>query len=108
MSRTDIPTDRPLSEKDRAYLLMRGENSRVEWFDATYPADSGEEDTGGTAATADDQEPTDDYDKWTVDELKGRVQSLNEDGAEITPASTKKADLIAALREYDALPDEEE
>ncbi len=102
MSRLDIPTDRALSADDRAYLLMRGEDARVAWFDQTYPAGAAAE------AEAEGDEEGDDYDKWTVAELDTRIKALNEEGAEITPASGKKADLIAALREYDALPDDPE
>lgn len=102
MSR-EIPVDRPLSDADRAYMLMRGEDARVAWFDNNYPA-------GGTSEDVDSEteEPSDDYDKWTVAELNTRIKTLNGEGAEITPAGTKKEDLITALREYDALPDEDD
>jgi len=104
MSRTNIPIDRPLSGADRAYLLMRGEDARVKWFDDTYPPEVPEEELD-----EDDEEELDDgYDELTVAALQARIAELNAEGAEITPASTKKADLIAALREYDARPDDEE
>jgi hypothetical protein len=90
-----IPTDKPLSDDDRAYLLMRGQEDRVDWFDQTYP-------DGET-----DDEEGDDYDSWKVDELKAEVVRLNEDeDAGITPDSNRKDDLIAALREYNARPEE--
>lgn len=104
MSR-QIPMDKPLSEEDRAYLLMRGEDGKVAWFDQNHPAvtDAEEEETD-----EEDQEVEDGYDEMTVPALQARIAELNAEGAEITPASNKKADLITALRDYDALPDEDE
>lgn len=111
MSRTDIPMDKPLSDEDRAYLLMRGEDAKVAWFDQNRPAEPEEDSTGAEEESADvesEEEPADNYEEWNVTDLQNRIKALNEEGAEITPASTRKADLIAALREYDALPDDEE
>lgn len=94
MSR-QIPTDKVLSDDDRAYLLMRGEDARVEWFDQTYPA------------VAEEEGPEDEYDSWTVAELNAEIDRLNEDGAEIAPANTRKPALIAALRAYNAAEDDD-
>lgn len=101
MSRTDIPMDKPLSDENRAYLVMRGEDSRVKWFDDRFPPK-------GDAEDEEDAETEDDYDEWTVPQLQARVKTLNDAGAQISPAGNKKENLITALREYDALPDEDD
>lgn len=103
-----IPQDRPLSEEDRAYLLMRGEDARVKWFDATFPAGNEEEEPelDDSEEEDEDEELTDGYEDWNVSRLQARIKELNDEGAEISPASGRKDDLITALREYDALPDE--
>jgi len=87
----EIPRNRALTDEERAYLLMRGEESRVKTQDQQYPADMDEA-----------EEEPDDYDDWTVPELQAQVKTRVEGGATITPASSKKVDLIAALRQDDA------
>jgi len=88
-----IPRNRALTDEERKYLLMRGEESRVKTQDQQYPAD---------AEAEAEEELEDDYDDWTVPELQAQVKTRVEGGATITPASSKKADLIAALRQDDA------
>lgn len=94
-----IPRNRALTDEERAYLLMRGEESRVKTQDQQYPADM--DDSDEELEDDSDEEP-DDYDDWTVPELQAQVKTRVEGGATITPASSKKADLIAALRQDDA------
>ena len=89
----EIPRNRQLTDEERAYLLMRGEESRVRTQDQQYPAVDEE---------AEEELEDDDYDDWTVAELQAQVKTRVEGGATITPASQKKADLIAALRADDA------
>lgn len=89
MSRTDIPTDKPLSDDDRAYLLMRGEDARVKWFDQVHPPVTEEDDL-------DDEELDDGYDDMTVAQLQEELKSRNLD------TNGKKDALIARLREDDS------
>lgn len=49
---------------------------------------------------ADDTDDT--YDSWKVAELQNEVNARRTNGEDITPASDKKADLIAALRASDS------
>lgn len=57
---------------------------------------------GVSDTTTGDADSTDTYDSWKVNELRGEVDARNNNGAGLTPASDKKADLIAALRSHDA------
>jgi len=91
----EIPRNRQLTDDERKYLLMRGEESRVKTQDQQYPAVA-------------EEELEDDYDDWTVAELQTQVKTRVEGGATITPVSQKKADLIAALRADDATASTEE
>lgn len=97
-----IPNDRRLTEEERAYLLMRGEDSRVKAQDDRYPEPGEEEEL------EEEELEGDTYDQWTVADLQGEIRTRVESGAEITPSSSKKADLIAALREHDAAVEAEE
>lgn len=45
---------------------------------------------------------TDDYDTWSSQRIKDEVNARREAGKDIRPASNKKADYVAALREDDA------
>lgn len=94
-----IPNDRPLTEDERRYLLMRGEDARVKAQDERFPA---EEDVEEDVDAEDDGEDGDDYDSWTVAELTQQIELRNTDGANIRPSGTKKQNLIDALREDDA------
>lgn len=98
MSR-QIPRDRPLTDDERAYLRMRGEDSRIVTQDQQFPP---------VQETDEDLEEGDEYDQWTVADLQAEIKSRNDDGAEIVPASQKKADLIAALRDHDASVEDEQ
>lgn len=100
-----IPMDRPLSEEDRAYLLMRGEDSRVKYLDEQYPeGEEAPDDAEGEEAPA----LPDDYAKWPKVELEAEVSARNEQGAGIQVTGTGAngkvlvADLAEALRRDDA------
>lgn len=95
MSR-QIPRDRALTDEERTYLLMRGEDSRIATQDQQFPPDDEVEDVEG-----------DNYEEWTVAELQAEIKTRVEAGSEITPASSKKADLVAALRANDAEAEDE-
>jgi hypothetical protein len=113
-----IPTDQALSAEDRAYLLMRGEASRVDWFDLTYPPEAApaDEDVAAEAVADDedddteddeDDEPEDDedpeYENWAVADLKAEIERRNKTAGDSPMAVTGvKADLAARLRENDA------
>jgi len=103
-----IPMDRPLSDEDRAYMLMRGDDSRVAYLDAQFPADAedSEPDDGGADSGA---ELPDDYNKWPKKELEAEVAARNEKfGAGIVVVGTgangavKVADYATALQVDDA------
>jgi len=102
-----VPNDRPLTDEERKYLLMRGEESRVKQQDERYPEGDAELDDT-EALVEDDEEEGDGYDNWTVAELQKEIDRRNEDGAEISPSGTKKASLIAALRDDDESEADEE
>lgn len=95
-----IPNDRRLTDEERAYLLMRGEDARVKGQDERFPQDA-EADAEGEGEGLDDEEG-DNYDEWTYAELVAEVKKRKDEGAEIVPASQKQADLITALRQDDA------
>lgn len=78
---------------------ISGRFSKEKAIQALLDDDAGPQ--GGAAADGD--APQDDYDTWTLDDLKQEVEDRNKDGAEITisgRASMEK--LIAALRKDDA------
>lgn len=102
MSR-QIPNDRRLTDDERAYLLMRGEENRVTTQDSRYP----EPDPDDIDLEDDGEDFQDDYDNWTVKELNAEIEKRNTEGAEISPAGTKKENLIAALREDDAAAEDD-
>lgn len=106
-----IPNDRRLADDERAYLLMRGEDSRVRMQDERYPAEAEAEDLDEDAEDLDEgeegeegeeeEEEGDTYDQWTVAELTAEIDKRKASGAEISPSGTKKQNLIDALREDD-------
>lgn len=100
-----IPMDQPLSEEDRAYLLMRGEDARVKYLDEQYPdAEDEPDDAEGEEAPA----LPDDYARWPKAELEAEVKGRNDQGAgiEVVPTGAggkvKVEDLVKALQEDDA------
>jgi hypothetical protein len=118
MSR-QIPTDRPLSDEDRAYLTMRGNDARIAWFDQLYPpadeAPADEDDAEAEEAEevevdededdeddeADDEDP--DYESWAVADLKAEIDKRNKNlGDDAMSVTGVKADLAKRLRENDA------
>jgi hypothetical protein len=78
MSR-EVPMDQPLSDEDREYLHARGQHQTVEMLDERFPADDAEEEG-------------DDYDEWTVDELKSALAERQ------LPTTGKKPELVERLR----------
>src|SRR5215207_190009 len=115
MSR-QIPTDKPLSDEDRAYLAMRGDEARIAWFDQVHPpADEApaDEDEVEAEAVADvdaeddeeddeDEEADDDpdYESWAVADLKSEIESRNRKlGDNPMSVTGVKADLAKRLRE---------
>jgi hypothetical protein len=55
-----------------------------------------------TTSPDEESDADDTYDSWKVPELKDEVTKRQNAGEDITPASDKKADLIAALRASDS------
>lgn len=94
-----IPNNRRLTDDERSYLLMRGEEPRVKAQDERYPLES--EEVEDEEDLDEEEEEGDNYDSWTYAELTAEVKKRKEAGEEISPASQKQADLIAALREND-------
>jgi hypothetical protein len=115
MSR-QIPTDKPLNDEDRAYLLMRGDEARVNWFDTTYPADAEEADAADQDAEEDEEETPDlddeedddevddpGYEEWSIADLKAEIEDRNKKAGDSPMSVTGvKADLAKRLREDDA------
>jgi hypothetical protein len=113
MSR-QIPTDKPLNDEDRAYLLMRGDEARVNWFDTTYPSeteepeelaeDEDEEETPDLDDEDDDDEVDDPgYEEWSIADLKAEIEDRNKKAGDSPMSVTGvKADLAKRLREDDA------
>lgn len=96
MSRA-VPIDQPLSERDREYLLARGQSARVEMIDVRTSEEEPQDDSVVPAVTPSKAPlvPEDDYDQWTVEDLREELgdRQLSKDG--------RKAELIARLRESD-------
>lgn len=90
-----IPLDKPLSDKDRAYLLMRGKNSQVAWFDQSQAAEEKAAEEVEEEET-ETEEVEDEYDEWTVAELQAELESRKLD------KTGKKQELIDRLRADDA------
>src|SRR5687768_1241803 len=112
-----VPRDKPLSADDRAYLLMRGQQSTVEYLDQQFPpedeADLDEDlDETDEDEDLDDEEEEDledddedeepDYDSWTVQQLKDELTTRTDDEGAVLSTTGNKAELAARLREHDA------
>lgn len=95
----NIDWEKPLSDDDRLWLEQRLTpelKDKIAENDARFVVDSESSDSTGTKAP----EFADDYDKWKIDELKDEADG-REPKVDITGLS-KKADIIAALRTWDA------
>jgi len=82
----------PLSEDDKAWLRDRDQHDKIADNEARF-AEKDNDETGMN-------NPDDDYDKWKVPELAEEANK-RDPKVDITGLS-KKADLIAALRTWDA------
>jgi hypothetical protein len=89
-----IDWDAPLSAEDKAWALDRDMAEKVAENEARF-AEAAKTDDSGDGST-----PDDDYDKWKVEELKAEAEG-REPAVDLT-GKTLKADIIAALREWDA------
>jgi len=89
----NIDWDNPLSEDDKEWLRARDQYSKIAENEAKF-ADMNDDHTDEEPANADD------YDKWKVPELADEA-ARREPAVDIAGLS-KKADLIAALRTWDA------
>lgn len=98
----EINWAKPLSKDDRTWLEQRLTPDVVEKIEANDRQFSGD-----TKAVESEVEFTDNYDKWKVEELKSEAEG-REPPVDLT-GITKKSELIAALRTWDAAyPDAEE
>ena len=122
-----VPRDKPLSDEDRAYLLMLGKDSTVAYIDQQFPpesedlddededledadededledaedAEDAEDDDTDDEDEDDDEEP--DYDSWTVTDLKTELSNRQDANGIPLPTTGLKPELIARLREHDA------
>lgn len=99
----NIDWDKPLSEDDEAWLQQRLTPELQDKIKANREkfnldgADVPEEFEGGDKVS---DLPPDDYDQWKVAEL--REEAGNRDPAVDITGLTTKADLIAAMRTWDA------
>ena len=85
-----IPEDKPLSDKDRAFLVERQQLSLVRQIDAVTLADDDSDDVDV------DEDIADFAEKLTVPKLEDRLLKLIDDGVEIEiPEKAKKADLVS-------------
>jgi len=113
----EIPTNQPLSPEDREYLVARCRQSKIEQIDSQFPpsgsgesadavnvedAESESEVPAKIFAQPVDQPLEDNYDSWSVADLKRECSArhLVQDG--------KKADLVIRLREDDLETDDQE
>jgi len=65
-----VPSDKRLSDEDRAYLHMRGEHDRVKQMDERFPEKSDDDDEEVVDdGPEEDEEEAEDYGTWTVQEL---------------------------------------
>lgn len=114
-----IPIDKPLSDEDRGYLLMRGDTALIERLDFQYnpkaeeaeaaaAVDDEEDDEEDTEPGDEEDEDEEDeegedpnYEEWTIAELKAAIDKRNLEGAGLAVSGTKP-DLAARLREHDA------
>lgn len=96
MSR-DVPRNKPLSDEDRAYLLVHGDEDILRSIDAQYPPGSDVE----SEEDGDDDAP---YEEWTVADLQAEIDDRNKDRAAEQKMSRagKKDELVARLRQDDA------
>ena len=84
-----IPEDKPLSDKDRAFLVERQQLSLVRQIDAVTLADDSDD-------VDVDEDIADFAEKLTVPKLEDRLLKLIDDGVEIEiPEKAKKADLVS-------------
>jgi len=123
----DIDLTKPLSERDREYLLARGREQQVFNNDAQFTNDpeararalyipgtaidkaEGVLDTP-PADAAPDGETEDNYETWTHDKLQEEIRSRNATYEEEfqMPVSGTKAELVARLREDDESDEDSE
>jgi hypothetical protein len=91
----DINPDKPLTDKDRQYLLDRGQEQRVVAHDARFGDEYSVEDLDDRNGPEGPEEEGDEYDAWTAAELQDEAvkRGLSKAG--------KKDELIARLREDD-------
>jgi hypothetical protein len=97
-----IDWNAPLSDEDRAWAVQRSPkyDKQIEANDAQFAGKAAE------VESDEDEGPIDEYDKWKVDELRAEAAS-REPAVDLT-GITLKADIIAALRTWDAeYPDAE-
>ena len=89
-----INWDAPLSDEDKAWLRQRDKHAEIEANEAKFAEATKQSDDDG------DNGPDDEYDSWKVAEL------VAEAGERKPPVDltgiTLKADIIAALRTWDA------
>lgn len=108
-----VPLDQPLSDEDRAYLQMRGDEGLITRLDQQFPpqdAEADEEEEEAEEADLEDDEDEDDedededvnasYEEWTIAELKVEIDRRNAKGAGLAVSGTKP-DLATRLREHD-------
>ena len=113
----NINWDEPLSEDDKAWLRQRDRHAEIEANEDRFSSGRDFKATDEDQAKIDEQKakidgstssgdaaaaqlPPDDYDSWKVAEL--REEASNRDPAIDLSGVTVKADLIAALRTWDA------
>ena len=100
----EINLDAPLSEDDKAWLRQRDRHAEIEANEDRFSPGRTEfkanDDDAAKGATQKDDVPPDDYDKWKVPELAEEA-ARRDPPVDLTGIS-KKPDIIAALRTWDA------
>ena len=108
MSR-NIPHDEPLSDEDRAYLAMRGEDARIRMMDQRFPAQP-EAEAAQEDETKDEETEAPDYSAMTVTALKAEISKRNQDREpqDQMRVSGTNDELIARLQADDEAADEDD
>lgn len=101
-----IDESKPLSAADRQYLEDRGQYHVIERIERGQELSDEPEQADDDGLSDSERQAGKTYDKWTAIELSAEVNRRNADieadDEKLVPASSKKSDLVDALRSDDA------
>lgn len=101
-----VELELPLSDEHREWLIGRGKDTLINQLDRQWANIKKAQDEAAAREAEEEvvEEEAPPYEEWTNDELKEEIDTRNVDRADeakISPASGKKADLVAALEADD-------